>query len=117
MLSSLVGDLCSTFVALRGGLNMLQKSLLSMLLVLTAFGAYATEDIVYNCTKDGATRIIGVDYQSDTAKVPCQVTYQKGNGEIKTLWRAQHKEGYCEEKAVVFVQKQSNWGWQCSTAQ
>jgi hypothetical protein len=41
--------------------------------------------------------------------------YEKSTG-LKTLWRAENEEGYCEEKAKEFAEKQANWGYECSVS-
>jgi len=73
--------------------------------------AYANE--TYICKHDTQVRQIQVVYESASAKVPCEVTYDKGQG-ATSLWQAQNQEGYCEEQAAAFVEKQRGWGWDCA---
>ncbi|MBW8191068.1 hypothetical protein K0504_08485 [Neiella marina] len=67
----------------------------------------------YSCTLDGATRLIEVAYHSSDSTLPCEVIYKKEDGTISSLWRAQNQQGYCEEQASLFADKQSSWGWNC----
>lgn len=73
----------------------------------------AAEDLTYTCSHNGAKRIIRVEYQRADAPVPCKVTYQKGDAEKKEVWGAEQQVGYCEDKALAFVEKQRTWGWSC----
>ena len=45
--------------------------------------------------------------------VPCQVNYIREDETTQSLWSAQNDEGYCEQKAVEFAEKQRDWGWDC----
>ena len=74
----------------------------------------SSADIVYVCSHDATdtNRIITVVYDSEGIEVPCEVTYDKGEG-VQTLWRAEAQLGYCEEKAQAFTEKQAGWGWSC----
>jgi hypothetical protein len=67
----------------------------------------------YVCTHGTAERVIFVKYLDEPNKVPCEVHYAKAEGE-QVLWSAENTEGYCEEKAAAFVDKQSGWGWTCA---
>ncbi|WP_051326824.1 MULTISPECIES: hypothetical protein [Aliagarivorans] len=92
-------------------------STLSALLCLgLASGVAQASDQVYMCKHGSAERIISVVYHGENQGLPCEVTYQK-DGSFETLWRAQNTEGYCEEKAIDFVQKQIGWGWDCEAQQ
>jgi hypothetical protein len=66
----------------------------------------------YICKHGNQERQIQIAYASDAASVPCEVTYNKGEGAV-SLWQAQNLVGYCEEKAMAFVDKQRAWGWTC----
>ena len=76
-----------------------------------ASSAMAMENRKTMCTYAKDTRIIEVVYKTDKP-VPCEVQYTKSSG-TKTLWRANNKAGYCENKAAEFVEKQRGWGWSC----
>lgn len=71
-------------------------------------------DEVYVCQRGTLTRHISIDYASDGATVPCEVTYTREDGATQSLWQAQNETGYCEDKAAAFVEKQRDWGWDCS---
>lgn len=73
--------------------------------------AFAQTDTSFTCTLNDATRIISISYPTGNA-TPCNVNYQK-EGASQTLWQAQNTQGYCEEKAAEFIEKQRSWGWQC----
>lgn len=73
--------------------------------------AIAIENQKTMCTHGNQTRVIEVVYTTDN-NVPCSVEYTKAEG-TKTLWSAQNKVGYCENKAAEFVSKQVGWGWSC----
>jgi hypothetical protein len=73
--------------------------------------AIAAENRKTVCLNDNQTRIIEIVYTGE-GKVPCEVQYTKSEG-TQTLWSAQNKEGYCENKAAAFVEKQIGWGWSC----
>ncbi|MFK8028465.1 MAG: hypothetical protein AB8C40_10445 [Gammaproteobacteria bacterium] len=87
-----------------------EKFLLIISLLITSSMAYASDD--YVCDNNGAKRIIKIAYQSDQQLVPCEVIYDKGQGE-QTLWNAQSEVGFCEAKADEFIQQQESWGWSC----
>jgi len=76
--------------------------------------AMAQENITTVCSLGNNIRIIEVVYTGESS-VPCEVQYTKEAG-TQTLWSASHSEGYCENKAASFIEKQKNWGWACETA-
>lgn len=70
----------------------------------------------YNCTHGNKVRLIEVVYLNAPAKVPCEVHYSKETeepGVTSTPWSAANLEGYCEDKAAAFAEKQRGWGWDC----
>ncbi|WP_426415377.1 hypothetical protein [Aestuariirhabdus sp. LZHN29] len=75
--------------------------------------APAMADETYVCTQAGMERIISVVYTAADSPVPCDVVYQK-DGEVQTLWHADSEQGYCERNAEEFVERQRNWGWECT---
>lgn len=75
--------------------------------------AIAQSDTTFTCSHNDATRTITINYPT-TEPTPCSVNYQK-DGASQTLWEAQNSEGYCEEKANAFVEKQRGWGWECTS--
>lgn len=83
-------------------------------LMLVSAVVFAKDSIKYTCTLNNAERVIEVVYTTDEA-TPCDVNYTK-EGETKTLWHYQGTQGACEAKAEEFVNKQVNWGWDCSDA-
>lgn len=89
----------------------LKKILITATTLLISSTAMANETFI--CTHGDQTRQIQVVYASEAATLPCEVTYDKGQGP-ETLWRAQNKEGFCEETALAFVEKQRGWGWDCN---
>ena len=80
--------------------------------VLMCFAGNLYADTTYTCTLDDSERVISVNYDNQDMEVPCEVRYKK-EGEAEMLWRAEAQAGYCEEKAELFVQKQTGWGWAC----
>ncbi len=70
----------------------------------------------YVCKHGDLERQISISYDVEGATVPCQVAYTKEDGSVQNLWNAQNVEGYCEEKADEFAEKQRGWGWDCQTA-
>ncbi len=94
---------------------MIKKLTIGMGVTLVALSGMASADMSYTCKHDVQKRLIKVIYESAEAKVPCKVEYTKEHGEEpKILWDAQNQEGYCEEKAAAFVEKQKGWGWECA---
>jgi hypothetical protein len=89
-------------------------SFLFVALFVSPFSAFAGEDFV--CDNNGEKRIIKIAYQSEQQPVPCEVRYDKGQGE-ETLWSAQSEVGFCEARADEFIQKQESWGWSCEKFQ
>lgn len=75
-----------------------------------SISANASEDFV--CDNNGDKRIVSIVYQNTETTVPCEVRYDKGEGEV-TLWTAQSEQGFCESKANEFLEKQESWGWSC----
>lgn len=88
----------------------------------SATTAVATEvtdatNLVYQCSLNGMTRRIEIDYANAGSSVPCSVNYYKDTeqpNEVSTLWHANNVEGYCEERAEAFAQKLNSWGWSCT---
>lgn len=70
----------------------------------------------YVCKSGDQERQISISYDVEGATVPCQVVYTKEDGSVQNLWNAQNVEGYCEEKADEFAEKQRGWGWDCQAA-
>lgn len=94
-------------------MNSLKKT--TLLVALTALFASSSllADEIYVCKHDDQVRTIKIVYANEGASVPCEVTYDKGTG-AESMWQAQNKEGYCEEKAEAFIEKQRSWGWECN---
>lgn len=86
------------------------KVFIGILLTL-CFSQVALANTSYVCTQGGMERKIEVIYP-DTGTVPCEVHYTK-HGNTQVLWSAQVEEGYCEAKAIEFVEKLRGWGWEC----
>lgn len=83
----------------------------ALLSICISANAFAEES--YLCTLGQEERIISIMYEDLPNKVSCEVRYHKGDG-VSALWSATTELGFCEEKAESFVQKQINWGWECS---
>lgn len=75
----------------------------------------SAQDLV-TCTSGQLQRTVEVVYETPGKRVPCDVRYVKSSGEARSLWRAEHEEGYCERQAVSLIQKLSNAGWSCQAA-
>ena len=88
----------------------MKSGLLALLLFPTT--ALAIDNKSYICTSGQDQRIIEIQYNGD-ADTPCEVVYTK-DGASTTLWQATNQGGYCEQKALDFVDQQSSWGWQCN---
>ena len=74
---------------------------------------HAADNKTYICQHpQGEERKIEILYSQGT-EVPCEVLYHKTSG-TQVLWNAANTLGYCEEKAVAFVQKQEGWGYDCT---
>lgn len=84
----------------------------SVVTSLFSTAAFAQNDSAVTCTLNGSTRVISINYPTSSI-TPCNVNYQK-NGTSQTLWQAQNTEGYCEERAAEFIEKQRSWGWKCN---
>ncbi|OIO70156.1 MAG: hypothetical protein COS35_00385 [Zetaproteobacteria bacterium CG02_land_8_20_14_3_00_50_9] len=66
----------------------------------------------YSCKYGNQERLINLVYANEGSTLPCEVTYDKGDG-ATTMWQAQNLEGYCESKMAEFIEKQRSWGWTC----
>ncbi len=93
---------------------MLKSSLVAAAAAAFMFSLNVQAADAYTCTHNGQERKIEVIYKVEGQKVPCEVVYEKASG-AQVLWSAQAQEGYCEEKASAFAQKQEGWGWTCTT--
>ena len=71
-----------------------------------------SQDAKTTCSSGADVRTIEIFYETPGAKVPCRVDYSKTSG-TQTLWRAQNKEGYCEEKSAALVSKLQGAGFEC----
>lgn len=87
---------------------------IAFVFILGASNSYADENII--CTDGHQERMLSIIYHDQEAKVPCDVKYTK-NGQTETLWHAENKVGYCEEKAEEFIQRLNEWGWRCGDNQ
>lgn len=92
----------------------MRKFLLLGCLVTASVSAAANESIQYHCKLNNAERIIEVVYASTDKPTPCTVNYTK-DGATETLWSYENTQGQCEAKATEFSEKQSSWGWSCSS--
>lgn len=86
-------------------------SLLFAVLSCVSFSVAASNK--YVCDNHGDKRVIKIAYQSEHESMPCEVIYDKGQGE-EVLWNAQSESGYCQAKANEFLEKQESWGYNCS---
>ena len=95
----------------------MKKILLIVAIAFSVFSALVTanDNYSYHCTQQDLSRFISVVYTTENA-VPCQVIYKKESdlGAEQILWQADNIEGYCEEKAETFKDKQEGWGWSCA---
>lgn len=91
----------------------MSKIVLALLILLTSHNVLARPSINYMCTHGDQQRQIDVTYENEHP-TPCEVHYTK-NGLSSVLWRAISEANYCEEKALGFIEKQKNWGWDCRT--
>ncbi|MBY6187729.1 hypothetical protein KUV89_13995 [Marinobacter hydrocarbonoclasticus] len=87
------------------------KGIVLLTAILAAAPALAAEPVVYRCAMGSAERLVTVEYPEGTT-LPCEVHYTKAEGS-QILWTAQNSEGYCEQRAESFVEKQRGWGWKC----
>jgi hypothetical protein len=88
--------------------------LVALSALLLSFALQAKE--VYVCKDGNLKRQINISYDVVGESVPCQVVYTKEDGTSQNLWNAQNAEGYCEQKADEFAEKQRGWGWDCQAA-
>lgn len=88
----------------------LSTSLIAGLTLGSAQALANTES--YTCVKGDDKRVISVVYSTPGQTLPCEVFYEKADGG-NSLWRASNQEGYCEEKAAQFAEKQTTWGYTC----
>lgn len=82
------------------------------LALLASSNVFAANNYDYTCSSRTEIRLISVEYDNVDSQTPCQVFYSK-NGIKKMLWQANQQAGYCESKALEFVNKQINWGFDC----
>ena len=83
-------------------------------LALISVSAAANDNIKYVCSNDSVERTVEVVYTTPGSALPCEVQYTK-DGQTQVLWSFQNETGKCEAQAASFVEKQTGWGWQCST--
>lgn len=88
--------------------------LVSFISAISAASVQAIENQKTVCSHGNQTRVIEVVYTGE-GTTPCEVRYSKEEGS-KTLWSANNLEGFCEDKAAAFVEKQKGWGWSCEAA-
>ena len=68
---------------------------------------------IATCKSGEAVRTVEVVFDSPGAPVPCKVVYTKAETGAQDLWRAENKEGYCQERAAYLVEKLVGLGWTC----
>lgn len=88
--------------------------LVTLFSAVSATSVQAIENQKTVCSHGAQTRVIEVVYTGE-GTTPCEVRYSKEEGS-KTLWSAANLEGYCEDKAAAFVEKQKGWGWACEAS-
>jgi hypothetical protein len=69
----------------------------------------------WTCENDGVTRQVVVFYPDAPARLPCKVFYARPDENVlpRALWQASNTPGYCEQKAVEFIEKLGSFGWRC----
>lgn len=92
----------------------MRKFLLLGSLLAVSISASANDAVKYTCKMGNAERVIEVVYASTDKPVPCTVSYTK-DGNAQTLWSYESTEGQCEAKAAEFAEKQSGWGFSCTS--
>lgn len=94
----------------------IQRNVFSLVLAIIGVQVFASSgasaNLSFICTYDEEVREIHVIYEIEGQSLPCSVLYRQPGSE-EVLWNALHEEGYCEEKAKAFVEKQRQWGWTC----
>lgn len=93
----------------------MRKFLLLGSLLAVSISATANDAVKYTCKMGNAVRLIEVVYASADKPVPCTVSYTK-DGNAQTLWSYESTQGQCEAKAAEFAEKQSGWGFSCTSA-
>ncbi len=83
------------------------KKFISMLFCVAGVAAADQSTL---CTAQGHERKIDLIENAQG----CQVNYIKG-GESKTLWSSARSE-YCAPHAARFIEKQKDWGFECTPA-
>lgn len=81
--------------------------------ILSCTNSPASE--LYTCTSNTHVRNVWLNYPT-AQQVPCAVVYEKPteDGSKRTLWEAQSKTGFCEEKASELLANLGKGGWECS---
>jgi len=92
----------------------MRKFLLLGSLLAVSVSATANDAVKYTCKTGNAERVIEVVYASADKTVPCSVSYTK-DGATQTLWNYESTQGQCEAKAAEFAEKQSGWGFSCTS--
>jgi peroxiredoxin len=82
------------------------------LLLVVPTSTYAS---FWSCSRNEHIREVAIEYAS-LQPVPCRVVYSKPTEDAKSqlLWMADKVEGYCEEKAIAFIDKLVERNWDCS---
>lgn len=92
----------------------MRKFLLLGSLLAVSISATANDAIKYTCKLGNTERVIEVVYASTDKAVPCSVGYTK-DGATQTLWNYESTQGQCEANAAEFAEKQSGWGFSCTS--
>ncbi|EHR0245125.1 hypothetical protein C1S99_08630 [Vibrio parahaemolyticus] len=66
----------------------------------------------FTCTNGKLARQITTDAPSKDPDFACRVIYQSEKG-LSIPWRAKNEVGYCQDKALSFVNQHVSWGWDC----
>jgi hypothetical protein len=77
--------------------------------------AYAQENQSYQCMREGDSRSVAVEYQTDgSGAKSCSVMYQKQSQPAKELWHYQAHADQCQVQAEQFLKKLEGFGLACS---
>lgn len=88
------------------------------LIAMLVFGLPASAHEI-TCMNGQLQRNISVLHEVEGQEVPCVVKYEKPSegGITEFPWRADHQEGYCEEKADYLAERLASFGWECLKAE
>lgn len=87
----------------------------ALLFASIAFASLPPAFAKHVCKHGKSVRTVETTFEDASKKVPCEVKYDRGDGQpAKTIFQAKAEAGFCEKKESEFVEKLKGMSYECS---